>query len=283
MNRRTRHIAVVSIAVVTASIASFGVYGAVSRPAQQVETPSYFVVLAARALPTGTRVTREDVKVVAWPESNRIRAAATSIDAVVDRALLAPVVENEPLLETKMAPRGAGAGLSPTVRPGMRAISVKVNDVIGVAGFIEAGTRVDLLVTIRRRDESAARTVVSNVEVLTSGTRLDQVKARDVNSTPTPAAVVTLLVTPEDAERIALAQMEGQVVLVLRNPLDNEPTSSAGVRTGALFAHGTPEPPKVASQPRRAAVVAPPPAAPVKTAYTVEAIRAAKRSEEEVR
>ncbi len=115
----------------------------------------------------------------------------------------------------------------------MRAISVKVNDVIGVAGFVAPGNRVDLVVTIRRQDDSMTRTVASNVQVLTAGTRQQQGKTESDGKNET--TVVTLVVTPEDAERIALAQSEGQIMLVLRNPLDNEPTVAPGVRTGALL------------------------------------------------
>jgi len=209
--------------------------------------------------------------------------------AVVNRGLLSSVVENEPMVESKLAGSEGGAGLPSAIPQGMRAMSVRVNDVIGVAGFLDPGTRVDLMVTIRKKDESTSRTVASNVQVLTAGTRSDQQRPKDAKtpaSGPPAAAVVTLLVTPEDAERIALAQSEGQIMLSLRNPLDTEQTESEGVRTAALFGDA-PEPPAPVVKPvsvRRAppapvAVSAPPP--PPKM-YTVEAIRAAKRSEEVV-
>jgi pilus assembly protein CpaB len=164
-------------------------------------------------------------------------------------------------------------------------MSVKVNDVIGVAGFLDPGTRVDLVVTIRKHDETTSRTVGSNLQVLTSGTRSDQQRITDGKAAPS-VAVVTLLVTPEDAERVALAQAEGQIMLVLRNPLDNEPTVTSGVRTATLLGPAA-EPPapavkavaKPKAQPAQAAepVPIPPP-----RIYTVEAIRAAKRTEEVV-
>jgi len=283
MDRRARHIVVVGISMFAAALASFGVYRAISRiPERKVEVASRYVVVAARALPPGVRVGKEDVRLAAWPASSPVAGSHTSIDDVVNRALLASVVENEPLLDSKLASAAAGAGLPPAIPTGMRAMAVKVNDVIGVAGFIDSGTRVDLVVTIRKREESSSRTVVSNVQVLTAGTRLEQQKARASNTTPS-AAVVTLLVSPTDAERIALAQAEGQIVLILRNPLDTAPTETEGVRTAALF--GVPTPPVAAAVQR---VSAPRPASkpvPVVAAqkpYTVEAIRAAKRSEEEV-
>jgi Flp pilus assembly protein CpaB len=140
---------------------------------------------------------------------------------VLDRGLIATVDENEPLTAAKLAPLGAGAGLPPSIPPGMRAVSVKVNEVVGVAGFVVPGTRVDVMVTLTNRQaqqESMTRVVVSNVQVLTAGTRYDQENAKD--GKPIPSTVVTLLVSPEDGERIALAGSEGQIMLTLRNPLD---------------------------------------------------------------
>jgi pilus assembly protein CpaB len=212
----------------------------------------------------------------------------SNVEAAVNRSLLASGVENEPLIDSKLAARGAASGLPSVIPAGMRAMSVRVNEVIGVAGFVDAGTRVDVVVTIRKKDETTSRTVVSNVEVLTAGTRADREKPAGVNlmTTPTAPAVVTLLVTPKDAERIALAQTEGQIMLVLRNPLDHELTDTSGVRTAGLF--GQPETAEIKPEikkvvvPRKAPVVEPPPQPPARN-YTVEAIRAAKRTEEEVK
>jgi pilus assembly protein CpaB len=301
MNRATRHLLVVLVAVITAGVASFGVYRAVTRiPVREVEVAHTFVVVASRSLPPGVRLSKSDLRLAAWPASNQVPGSFSKIEAVVDRALLASVVENEPLVQGKLASVDEGAGLPPAIPPGMRAMSVKVNEVIGVAGFVDPGMKVDLVVTIRKREETTARTVVSNVQVLSSGTRYEQERTRAEStrgestraestraesSTAKPAAppaVVTLLVTPQDAERIALAQAEGQIMLVLRNPLDNEPTATGGVRTAGLFGEVTPEAPVVrtVSRPRppEPAVVSPAPPG----RYTVEAIRAAKRTEEEV-
>jgi pilus assembly protein CpaB len=289
MDRRKRHLAVICVAVATAALASFGVYLTIKRmPVREVEVARHFVVVAARPLPTGVRLTADDVRRVAWPASSMVSTAFSSVDAVVNRALLAPVVENEPLSESKLARTEAGAGLPPTITPGMRAMSVKVNDVIGVAGFIDSGTRVDLVVTIKKKDDSISRTVVSNVEVLTAGTRFDQQqqrqKAKDAKPT-SPTPVVTLLVTPQDAERIALAQAEGQIMLVLRNPLDTLPTATTGIRTAALLGPGVEAPAEVVKthrvRPTPPVIEAVAPVPP--RIYTVEAIRAAKRSEEVVK
>ena len=164
----------------------------------------------------------------------------------------------------------------------MRAISVKVNEVIGVAGFVVPGTRVDVVVTLSRREqESLSRVVVSNVQVLTAGTKYDQDQAKD--GKPVPSTVVTLLVTPEDAERIALASAEGSIMLTLRNPLDASPTETNGTRLAALM--GKPDPPPVdEGGAGRQAVVPPPTPAPAPPPiYQVETIRAAKRTSEVVK
>ncbi len=284
MNRRNRHVLILSVAVVTASLASFGIYRAISRiPVREVEVARSFVAVAARTLPPGVRLTERDVRLAPWPAGSPVPGSYSALEGVLNRALVDSVLENEPLTDGKLAAADAGAGLSPIIPPGMRAMSIKVNEVIGVAGFIDRGTRVDLVVTIRKRDETTSRTVVSNVEVLSAGTRSELERARTANAAPATAAVVTLLVSPEDAERVALAQAEGQIMLVLRNPLDTEPTATTGVRTAALFA---PDPAPAApvvrrSGPPRPAVVAAAPVAPPKP-YIVEAIRAAKRTEEEV-
>ncbi len=292
MNRGTRHLLVVLIAVLTAGVASFGVYRAVTRiPVREVEVAHTFVVVASHSLPPGVRLSKTDLRLAAWPASSPVPGSFSKIESVVDRALLASVVENEPLVQNKLASVEEGAGLPPSIPPGMRAMSVKVNEVIGVAGFVDPGMKVDLVVTIRKREETTARTVVSNVQVLTSGTRYEQEKTRvessraeSLNTKPaTPPAVVTLLVTPQDAERIALAQAEGQIMLVLRNPLDQEPTSTTGVRTAGLFVGEAPPVTPVvraASRPKPPEPIVVPAAPPSR--YTVEAIRAAKRTEEEV-
>ena len=283
MNRQTRDLIVLVTAVVAASVAAFGVYLAITRiPVRTVEIATRHAVVAAKAMTMGTRLTRESVKLVDWPAKTPLRGGFSDIETVVDRGLLASVIENEPLIESKLAPREAGAGLPPSIPAGMRAMSVKVNEVIGVAGFVVPGTRVDVVVVIRQRDESMSRVVVGNVQVLTAGTKIDQENSKD--GKPIPSTVVTLLVSPQDAERIALAQSEGQIMLALRNPLDVAPSETRGVRTSSLMGGATTN---VEVKPAvvRSKVVAPvaPVTAPVARIYAVEAIRAAKRTEEPVK
>src|SRR4029079_641200 len=178
--------------------------------------------------------------------------------------VIVPISENEPLTEAKLAPIGSGAGLPPTITEGMRAISVRVNEVIGVAGFVIPGTRVDVLVTLKTPEKgnaSETRVVLSNVQVLTAGTRYDQERAPKEGK-PIPTTVVTLLLTPEDAEKITLASEEGRIMLALRNPLDTAPTKTEGTRMSALMGNPSPPPVKVEHGGRTFAKAVPPPAPP---------------------
>jgi len=282
MNRTNRTLLVFLLSVLVAGVASFFVYSAVqSIPVREIEVRSYYVAVASKPLPVGTMLTTSDVKLVAWPAASPVAGGYSTVEEVVNRGLISSVVENEPLTASKVATPEAGAGLPPTIAAGMRAISVKVNEVIGVAGFVVPGTRVDLVVTLASREDSMSRVVVSNVQVLTAGTKYDQDQARD--GKPVPSTVVTLLVTPEDAERIALASSEGSIMLTLRNPLDTTPTETKGTRMASLM--GRPDPPpvtRVVQGVRR--VEAPKPVAPPQpSVYSVETIRAAKRSNEVVK
>jgi pilus assembly protein CpaB len=282
MNRTTRSILVLAIAVITAGLASFGIYRAIKQiPVREVEVAHRYIAVAAKPLPTGTLVQADQVKLVAWPTRSPVPGSFTKVDDVVGRGLISSALENEPLTESKLAPREAGGGLPPSIPRGMRAMSVKVNEVIGVAGFVVPGTRVDVLASIDEGQDRSpmTRAVVSNVQVLSAGTRYDQEKSKD--GKPIPSTVVTLMVTPDDAERIALATTEGKVMLTLRNPLDVEPTETPGVRLAALMGKPAPPPVEKTVMGRKVMVAPAPPPAP--TVYTVEAIRAAKRAEEVVR
>jgi len=282
MNRTNRTFVVLLVAVAVASGASWFVYRAVSNiPVREIEVKSYYVAIASKPLPVGAMLAPSDVKLVAWPASSPVAGGYSTVEEVANRGLIAPVVENEPLTAAKLAPIEAGAGLAPTIATGMRAISVKVNEVIGVAGFVVPGTRVDVVVTIGRQEESVSRAIVSNAQVLTAGTRYDQEQAKD--GKPIPSTVVTLLVTPSDAERIALASTQGSIMLALRNPLDATATETKGTRMASLM--GAPEPAPVVRVAKGIpkAILPPPPPPPQPTIYSVETIRAAKRVSEVVK
>jgi len=284
MNRNTRTLIVIAVAVLMAGLASFGVFLAVrSMPVREVEIARAQAVVAARALTVGMLVTKDDVKLVPWPAANQVPGSFTEIDRVVNRGVIDSTAENEPLTESKLAPVGSGAGLPPTIPEGMRAISVRVNEVIGVAGFVIPGTRVDVMVTVKGQGETTqTRVVLSNVTVLTAGTRYDQERAT-AEGKPIPTSVVTLLLTPSDAEKMTLASEEGRVMLSLRNPLDTAPTQTSGARMAALLGEASAPPVKKVVQGRTFVKAAAPVAPPAPKIYTVETIRAAKRSEEEIR
>jgi pilus assembly protein CpaB len=284
MKRHYRTLIVVFIAVVAAGLASYGVYRAVQKiPVREVEVASMHIVVAAQPLPVGTRIEEKHLRLAAWPTRNPVNGSFSDPKKLVDRGVIAPIGENEPVTESKVASPEAGAGLPPVIPSGMRAISVRVNEVIGVAGFAVPGTRVDVLVTVdgqgKGNDEPMTRAVVSHVQVLTAGTKFDQEKSKD--GKPIPTSVVTLMVLPEDAERIALAANEGKITLALRNPLDVAPTDTKGIRLASLMRGTGPEP---VIDPVRHRVVARKrdPTPPPPSVYTVETIRAAKRSAEVV-
>lgn len=290
MNRNTRTLLVLLVAVGMASVATFFVYRAIQqRPVQQVQLPQTFVVAAAHELQTGTKLAQGDVKLVGWPSESVVPGSFTKIEDVVDRGVIATMAENEPLTESKLAAVGAGAGLPPTIPPGMRAISVRVNEVVGVAGFVTPGNRVDVFATLKRNDSSLTRVVVSNVQVLTAGTKYEQDKSKSGEAIP--SSVVTLLLSPEDAEKVVLAANEGQVMLALRNPMDQEQTKTPGTRLASLYTDA-PAPPipasnapvaRPAARPRPAVAPPPPPPPPEPKPYTVETIRGAKRTEEAIK
>ena len=284
MNRRNRTLIVVAVAVLLASLASFGVYRAIQRiPVREVEVATRHIVVASPGkepqLPVGTMLTREQVTLAAWPAASPVPGSFSSIDEVVGRGLIASVMQNEPITESKLAPREAGAGLPPTIPAGMRAMAVRVNDVIGVAGFVLPSSRVDVIVTVGGQNQTQSRVVLANVQVLTAGRVFDQEKSREGQAMP--ARVVTLLVSPRDAEVLALAASEGSIILALRNPLDTEAVETSGARLSALVG-APPAPPVRAVVSGRPRMVTPPPP-PAPKPYTVESIRGARRTETELK
>ena len=284
MNRGARAILVIVIALIASGVATYAVLQAIQRmPVREVEMASQPVVVAAKTLSVGALLGPDDVKIAQWPSKSVVAGAFPRTEDVVGRGLMVEVAENEPITDRRLAPTGAGAGLPTAIPLGMRAVSVKVNEVIGVAGFVVPGTRVDVVASLEADKDTKARTVVSNLQVLASGTRYDQEGSKD--GKPIPSTVVTLLATPEDAERVMLASADGKILLVLRNPLDTEPTKTSGVRLTSLMESPSQPPVEKTVQGRKMVVAAPkplPPPAPPPP-YMVETIRGAKRSTEEVK
>jgi pilus assembly protein CpaB len=212
--------------------------------------------------------------------------AFASPDELVGRGLIMPVAQNEAFLPGKLAAKEAGAGLPPVIPEGYRAMSVRVNDVVGVAGYVLPGTRVDVVAVLnptQNAPDVTSKVVLTNVQVLAAGTKIET----DGDQKAMAVSVVTLLVGPEEAERLTLASTEGKIQLALRNPLDKTAPTTMGVRPAALMAGNFAAPRPVAV--RRSAA---PSAAPVavaaprpvqaEPALTVEIIRGDKRATEAV-
>jgi pilus assembly protein CpaB len=182
-----------------------------------VSVPTKKVVVASANLSLGRQLRREDLATLDWPAAAAPEGAFEDPQAIVDRGLIVSVVKNEPILPAKLASKEAGAGLPPIIPPGKRAMSVRVNEVIGVAGYVLPGTRVDVVATANpssRSEDITTKVVLQNVEVLAAGTRLEQ---DTPDGKPMQVTVVTLLVTPDESERLTLASTEGKIQLALRN------------------------------------------------------------------
>lgn len=208
------------------------------------------IAVAAERLPLGTLIEEKHIKFAPWAREIPLEGSFTQIEEVVGRGVVIPLFENEPILEAKLAPREAGAGLTSAIPQGMRAVSVKVNEVIGVAGFVLPGTRVDVIVTgapDSSSDTEISKVVLENIEVLAAGQNIE----RDARGTPQKVQVVTMLVTPDDAQKLALASSDAKIQLALRNPMDLEATSPDPIRRSSLYSGASAPAPPPAPAPRR--------------------------------
>jgi pilus assembly protein CpaB len=233
---RIRVFIVLVLAITAGGGLALGTYNFMQRaPAQAAALPTKPVVVAAVDLNLGAELRREDVRVVDWPASAIPAGTVAVPDEVVGRGLLQPIVQNEPIWSTALAPKEEGAGLPPVIPKGLRAVSVRVNEVIGVAGYVLPGTRVDVVATVNpsnQQTDITSKVILTNVQVLAAGTKID--RETDKNK-PVPVTVVTLLVNPDEAERLTLASGEGKIQLALRNPLDTSTPQTRGVRPAALL------------------------------------------------
>lgn len=239
---RTRMLIAVVVAIAIGAIASTFVYQQIKNAAASVvqvrpvkTTP---VVVAIAPIPLGTRLEDRHLQTIDWPASAPMQGMFTRPEDCIGRAVIVPLIENEPVLENNLAPLGSGAGLSATIPEGMRALSVKVNEVIAVAGFVIPGTMVDVLVTgeIRSsRGNSITKTFLENIRVLAAGQTIE----KDEEGKPQVVPVVTLLVTPDDATKLTMASTMGKIQLSLRNTIDQKKNKPAPVFHASLFSGGT--------------------------------------------
>ncbi|MBV9889149.1 MAG: Flp pilus assembly protein CpaB [Acidobacteria bacterium] len=271
---QNRMVVGLAIALVVAFVLSTFVYKQFQKASAVKPVDTEHVVVAAKAMELGTRVDAGNLKLIAWPAGQSVVGMFTSIDQAANRALITPVAANEMILDSKLAPKEAGAGLPAAIPEGMRAMSVAVNDVIGVAGFVTPGTVVDVLVTGKLvganhgDEDTITRTILEDIRVLAAGQKIEQ----DREGKPQTVPVITLLVTPEDAARLAMASTQGKIQLALRNTIDTKRVEPASVLEANLFSGVSA---KSAPAPKHVAVKEAAPAPP--SPYTIEVITGNKR------
>jgi pilus assembly protein CpaB len=245
--------------------------------------------VATKELPMGAKITPEDVRLIDFPAQAYPKGGFDSIDSVLERSVVQPILPDEPVVAGRVTEPGAGVGLAPKIPDGMRAVAVAVNQVSGVSGFILPGSKVDVLLTGTPLNEEgqATTTVLENLEVISTAHKVEP----DATGRPENVPVVNLLVTPEQAELLTLASAEGRIQLILRNPNDKKETAEDRdiARSNDLFAKGNvvrkPRPnastgaAPAPSRPRPVAAVAPPAPPPLPE---IEMIRGNQRSVETI-
>jgi len=261
------------IALIVAFLLSSFVYKQFQKASIIKPTSTQSLVVAAVPLPLGTRLDSSNVRVIQWPANQSVVGMFTRVEDVANRAIITPLAENEPILEAKLSPKESGAGMPSTIPEGMRALSVAVNEVVGVAGFVIPGTIVDVLVTGRVLGANSGgganitRTILENVRVLASGQKIEP----DREGKPQTVAVITLLVSPDDATKLAMASTQGKIQLALRNTIDTKKNDPKPVLDVSIFSpEGAVTKPVRTAPGKRSAPTAPPP-------YVIEVITGNKR------
>src|SRR6185312_3344847 len=258
MNRRLSTI--LFAAFVVAAISSYLVYRIAGKQMHPAQAPTTTIMVASRDLEIGEVIKDGDLAKAEWV-GTLPKGAMTTKETVVGRGVVSALYQGEPVLESRLAAVGSGGGLAATIPQGMRAAAVKVNEVVGVAGFVVPGMRVDVLISGTQPNATAegpkVKTLLQNIEVLSAGTNIQ----KDAEGKPVQVQVVNLLVTPKQAELLSLASNETRIQLVLRNPLDTETAKTSGIAMAGLFSDGNPPPPTPKPVVRKAQVVqaAPPP------------------------
>lgn len=268
--------------IVLAGALLFGLLAAVSVSRYLSSAQAYTknmnrVAVATVAIPIGTKIIPEQVTMVQFPKESTPDGTFESADKLTGRVAIVNIAPREPITETRLAPEGSTGGLSAAIPEGYRAMTVKVDDVVGISGFIMPGTLVDVVVVIdpggNTMTDPISKIVLQNIKVLANGQNIDKPEnQRDANS----VKAVTLLVTPEQAEKLALASTEGKLQLVMRNSIDQGDEQTSGVNKRGLLsgdrAQPLPEPgslkseqpkvePKLSRRPPRPAVQVEAPAA----------------------
>ncbi|HTZ57200.1 MAG TPA: Flp pilus assembly protein CpaB [Acidobacteriaceae bacterium] len=274
---RNRLLMIGFVALAMGAFVSFVVYKNLQTGHSANNAPGEDVLVAADDLQVGTKIDEKDVKFVHFPSSDLPAGVFHYVNKVVGRGVIQPMSKGEFILTNKLAGENAGAGLPGLIPPGMRAISVRVNDTTSVSGFVLPGTRVDVLLTGNPAGsgEQQTTTVLENVAVIATGQKLE----RNAAGEPQNTTVITLLVSPDDAQKLTLASNQGKIQLALRNPLDTKQEELAAARADGLYKITAPPPRPAPVRERPRQVVAPSaPAAPAP--YTIEIWKGDKREED---
>ena len=272
---RSRLLMIGGLALALGLLVSYAVYNRLRTSIGSNNEPGIDVAVAADDIPVGTKLEERHVRMARFPQSLVPNGAFGKKDELKGRGVILPISKGEFILNNKLAAPNAGSGLPSMIPPGMRAVSVRVNDVVSVAGFVQPGSRVDVLATGNTASggDRQTTTVLENVAVIAVGKNLE----RSATGESQVAPVITLLVSPDDAQKLTLASQEGRIQLSLRNPLDNRNAGVSATRASSLYPGVTPTPAQQ-SKPKVRKPVAPVPlAAP--SAYAVETIRGSKRDE----
>lgn len=234
--RNKRFIIVLTCALVFGLLAAFSVSRLLSS-AQAYTKDMTNVVVAKVDIPLGTKIVSDQLMVVQFPKNAMPDGTFETAEKLVGRVAVTNIKSREPVTESRLAPEGTTGGLSAVIPEGYRAMTVKVDDVVGISGFIQPGTLVDVVVVIDPADKNAeqgpiSKIVLQNIKVLANGQNIDQPKdEREANS----VKAITLQVTPEQAEKLALASTEGKLQLVMRNSVDQDDAQTTGVNKRGLL------------------------------------------------
>jgi pilus assembly protein CpaB len=273
---RNRLLLIGILALAVGALVSYMVYTTLRRTVATVKQANTQVVVAAVDLQVGAKLEDKDLNVIRLPGTDLPQGYYQNKADILGRGVVVPIAKGEFVLPNKLAAENAGAGLPSLIPPGMRAVSVRVNEVVAVAGFVTPGTRVDVVLTGNTPgvQDALTTTVLENVEVLAAGQKLQ----RSAQGEPQSVPVITLLVSPEDAQKLIMASNEGRIQLSLRNPLDTSEENLAVLRDSSLYKlGGAPVDPRPARSRVRRVAAAPKAAAP--SMYVVEMIKGDKRDE----
>lgn len=232
------------------------------------QRPVTQIVASANELPAGVALSAKELVLIDWPNDVPLQGSYNQVDTVVGRPLIHSLGSREPVLQRDLGVEGSGIGLATKIPPGMRATAVRSNEIVGVAGFLYPGSHVDVLATysLPGTTGSLTQTVLQDVEVLTAGQTVEP----DPQGKPEQVNVVTLLLSPEDSQKLQLASTQGSIQFVLRNGTDKKNLDLHPTHVDQLLASATPPDP-----PTKKTKHQPSPAMP---AYVLEVIQGTKRT-----